>query len=76
MKESLEKQGLLLNPDVRAAKEKELQTKFRDFERWGEDVQNELNQKRIELETNISRNLVKLEFLSALLKNHIHPREK
>jgi len=73
MKESLEKQSLLLNPDVRAAKEKELQTKFRDFQRWGEDVQDELNQKRIELETNISRNLVKLEFLSALLKNHIHP---
>jgi len=60
MKESLEKQGLLLNPEVRAAREKELQAKFRDFQRWGEDVQNELNQKRMEIETNISRNLVKV----------------
>jgi len=60
MKESLEKQGLLLNPEVRVAREKELQTKFRDFQRWGEDVQNELNQKRIEMERNISRSLVKV----------------
>ena len=60
MKESLEKQGLLLNPEVRATREKELQNKFREFQRWGEDVQNELNQKRIEMEGNISRNLVKV----------------
>jgi len=60
MKESLEKQGLVLNPEVRAAREKELQTKFRDFQRWGEDVQNEVNQKRMEMEANISRSLVKV----------------
>jgi len=60
MKELLEKQGLLLNPEVRVAREKELQSKFRDFQRWGEDLQNELNQKRIEMETNISRSLVKI----------------
>jgi outer membrane protein len=60
MKESLEKQGLMLNPEARAAREKEFQTKFRDFQRWGEDVQNELNQKRIEMEANISRSLVKV----------------
>jgi len=60
MKESLDKQGLLLNPEVRATREKELQAKFRDFQRWGEDVQNELNQKRIEMEANISRSLVKV----------------
>ena len=60
MKESLEKQGLMLNPEVRAAREKELQNKVRDFQRWGEDVQNEFNQKRSETEANISRNLVKI----------------
>jgi outer membrane protein len=60
MKESLEKQGLMLNPEARAAREKELQTRLRDFQRWGEDVQNELNQKRIEMERNISSGLVKV----------------
>ena len=60
MKESLEKQGLLLTPEARAAKEKELQTKVRDFQRWSEDTQNELKQKQIELERNISSGLAKV----------------
>jgi outer membrane protein len=60
MKESLEKQGLMLNPETRVAREKELQGKVRDFQRWGEDVQNELNQKRIEIERNISIGLIKV----------------
>ena len=60
MKESLEKQGLMLDPEVRATREKELQTNLRDFQRWGEDAQNELSQKRIEMERNISRGLVKV----------------
>ena len=60
MKESLEKQVLMLDPKVRAAREKELQTKLRDFQRWGEDVQKELDQKRIEMERNISSGLVKV----------------
>jgi len=60
MKESLEKQVLLLTPEARTTKEKELQTKFRDFQRWGEDVQNELKQKQIEMERNISRSLIKV----------------
>jgi outer membrane protein len=60
MKESLEKQVLLLTPEARTTKERELQTKLRDFQRWGEDVQNELNQKRIEMERNISSGLVKV----------------
>jgi len=46
MKESLDKQVSLLNPDARAAKEKEFQARFRDYQRWGEDVQNEMNQKK------------------------------
>ena len=60
MKGSLEKQGLMLTPEARAAREKELQTKLRDFQRWGEDVQNELKQKQIEMERNISSGLVKV----------------
>lgn len=54
MKELLEKQGSMLSPEAREAREKELQTRLRDFQRWGEDIQNEINQKRIEMERNIS----------------------
>jgi len=60
MKGSLEKQGLMLTPEARAAREKEFQTKLRDSQRWGEDIQNELNQKRIEMERNISISLIKV----------------
>ena len=60
MKESLEKQGLMLNPETRVAREKELQAKVRDFQRWGEDHRNELNQKRIDMERNISIGLIKV----------------
>lgn len=60
MKETLEKQGLMLNFEARAAREKELQTKFRDYQRWGEDTQNEINQKRMEMEKNIAIGLQKV----------------
>jgi outer membrane protein len=60
MKESLEKQALMLTPDARANKEKEYQTKLREFQRWGEDTQNELNQKRMQMERAISVGLVKV----------------
>jgi len=60
MKESLEKQAPMLNPDARATREKEYQTKLREFQRWGEDTQNEINQKRMEMERNISIGLQKV----------------
>ncbi len=60
MKESFEKQTLLLTPDARANKEKEYQHKLREFQRWGEDSQNEINQKRMEMERNISVALLKV----------------
>jgi len=60
MKESLEKQAPMLNPEARATKEKEYQAKLREFQRWGEDNQNEINQKRIEMERNISLGLQKV----------------
>ncbi len=60
MKESFEKQALMLTPEARANKEKEYQNKLREFQRWGEDTQNEMNQKRIEMERHISTALVKV----------------
>ena len=57
MKESLDKQGPMLNPEARTTKEKEYQNKLREFQRWGEDNQNEINQKRMEMERNISLGL-------------------
>jgi outer membrane protein len=57
MKESLDKQGPMLNPEARTTKEKEYQNKLREFQRWGEDIQNEINQKRMEMERNISLGL-------------------
>ena len=60
MKESLEKQGLMLTPEARTSREKELQTRLRDFQRWGEDVHNELNQRRAEMERNIFIGLQKV----------------
>jgi len=60
MKELLEKQGSMLSPEAREAREKELQTRLRDFQRWGEDIQNEINQKRIEMERNIFIGLQKV----------------
>jgi outer membrane protein len=60
MKESLDKQALMLNPDARAAKEKDLQAKGREFQRWVEDIQNEVKQKGTEIERNISLGLQKV----------------
>ena len=57
MKETLEKQAPMLNADARAAKEKELQGKARDFQRWGEDYQNDIKQKQTEKERAISMSL-------------------
>ncbi len=60
LKESLEKQALMLSAEARAAKEKEYQSKLREFQRWGEDNQNEINQKRLEMERTISMGLQKV----------------
>jgi outer membrane protein len=60
MKESLDKQSPMLSPEARANKEKDYQTKLREFQRWGEDSQNDLNQKRMEMERNIALGLQKV----------------
>ena len=60
MKESLDKQSLMLSPEARASREKELQARVRDYQRWGEDVQNEMNQKRMQMEKTIFVSLQKV----------------
>jgi outer membrane protein len=60
MKESLEKQAPMLLPDARSTREKDYQNKLREFQRWGEDAQNEINQKRMEMERNISTGFQKV----------------
>ena len=60
MQETLEKQGPMLNAEARATKEKELQTKARDFQRWGQDYENDIKQKQMEKERTISMNLLKV----------------
>jgi len=60
MKESFEKQTLMLTPEARTHKEKEYQSKLRDFQRWADDTQNEMNQKRMEMERTLSSGLIKV----------------
>lgn len=60
LRDALDRQAPMLNPDARAAKEKDYQAKLREFQRWGEDNQNEMNQKRMEVERNIALGLQKV----------------
>jgi len=60
MKESLEKQTLMLTQEAKAAKEKEFQNKVRDYQRWADDNQKELQQKTQDMERQISAGLIKV----------------
>ncbi len=60
LKESLEKQAPMLTAEARATKEKDYQSKLKEFQRWGEDTQNELNQRRMEMERKIALDLFKV----------------
>jgi len=60
LKESLDKPNPLLKSEARVTKEKEFQNKLREFQRWGEDNQKEINRKRMELERNIATGLLKV----------------
>jgi outer membrane protein len=60
MKETLEKQAPMLTQESRAAKEKEFQGKVRDYQRWLEDNQKEIQQKGTEMERTISAGLLKV----------------
>jgi len=60
MKETLEKQLSMLTPDARANKEKEFQGKLRDYQRWVDDNQKEIQQKTMEMERTIAMGLQKV----------------
>ncbi len=60
MKETLEKQLSMLTPDARANKEKEFQGKLRDYQRWVDDNQKEIQQKTMEMERTIAIGLQKV----------------
>jgi len=60
MKESFDKQALMMKPEARAAKEKEFQTKVRDYQRWLEDNQKEIQQKGREMELTILQGVQKV----------------
>ena len=60
MKETIDKQTSMLTPDARANKEKEFQTKVRDYQRWLDDNQKEIQQKGQEMERNITIGLQKV----------------
>ncbi len=57
MKESLEKQAPMLNPEARTTKEKDFQAKVRDYQRWLDDNQKEIQQKGQDIERTISQGL-------------------
>jgi outer membrane protein len=57
MKESLEKQAPMLNPEARTTKEKDFQSKVRDYQRWLDDNQKEIQQKGQDIERTISQGL-------------------
>ncbi len=60
MKETLEKQAPMLTQDARATKEKEFQGKVRDYQRWLEDNQKEIQQKGLDMERKILADLQKV----------------
>jgi outer membrane protein len=60
MKESLEKQTAMLTSEARASKEKEYQTKVREYQRWMEDNDKEIRQKAAELERTVGMGLQKV----------------
>ena len=53
LKETLQRQGLMLTEKGRKEKEREYQDKLKEFKRWGEDRQGELKRKEMEI-TNIT----------------------
>ncbi|MEN6463848.1 MAG: OmpH family outer membrane protein [Syntrophaceae bacterium] len=60
LKESIERQATVLTDSAKSAREREYQQKLREYQRWADEIQVDVKQKREELETNISRNLNKV----------------
>ena len=60
LKESFDKQAPMMKPEARATKEKEFQAKVRDYQRWLEDNQKEIQQKGMEMERTILQGIQKV----------------
>lgn len=60
LKESISRQATVLTDSAKSAKEREYQQKQREYQRWADEIQVDIKQKRDELETNISRDLQKV----------------
>jgi len=60
MKEEIDKQGLLLSDDTRAAKERDYQQKLKDLQRFTKDIQEELQQKDADLTKQIIEGLTRV----------------
>lgn len=59
-KESLERQGPLLEEEVARNKVRELESKYRDWERYRKDVENDIRQQHNELVDRISKELIEI----------------
>jgi outer membrane protein len=57
LKDSLEKQGATITPEARAEREKQYQTKLKDYQRMATDFESELRQKDVEASTKILKDL-------------------
>jgi outer membrane protein len=49
LKDSLDKQGVVITPDARAEKEKQYQSKLKDYQRIVNDADGEMQQKQMEI---------------------------
>jgi len=57
LKDSIERQGATMTPETRAEKEKQYQTKLKDYQRIAGDYQTELQQKDMEFTSKILKDL-------------------
>lgn len=57
LKDTIERQGATMTPEARADKEKQYQTKLKDYQRIASDYQTELQQKDMEFTTKILKEL-------------------
>jgi outer membrane protein len=57
LKETLQRQGTMLSMKGKTEKEREYQNKLKEYKRWGEDRQNELKRKEVELTKEAIRGL-------------------
>lgn len=57
LKETIDRQASILTEEAKSAKEREYQQKLRESQRWADEIEVDVKQKREELETAISKKL-------------------